>query len=208
MAVLQIPVTKGKATIDFDTDWLSDEVYTIVVMEGLKTLLNRGTSKVTKETYPDEAELRAKAMEIAAAQVEKVKTGDIKKTGAAKSKESGKVMAEARRIARGYVKDLMKEAGIKISHVKASEITKAANDMIAGDPTIIEQAKANIEQAETAPKAKIDIKSLIKTDPELVAKAEAKAAKEKAERATQLSKTQAGKAKTRKPKGEGAGAQA
>lgn len=206
MAVLQIPVTKGKATIDFDTDWLSDDVYTIVVMEGLKTLLNRGTSKVTKETYPDEAELRAKAMEIAADQVDKVKAGDIKRTGAAKSKESGKVMAEARRIARGLVKDLMKEAGIKISHVKASEITNAANEMIAGDPTIVEQAKANIESAEAAPKHKVDIKSLIKTDPELVAKAEAKAVKEKAERVTQLSKTQAGKAKSRK--GGNAGAQA
>ena len=207
MAVLQIPVTKGKTTIDFDTDWIqSDDDYATILAEGLKVVLNRGTSKVTKETYPDEAELKAKAMEIAMAQVEKVKAGTFKKASASKSKESGKVMAEARRIARGLVKDLMKEAGIKISHVKASEITKAANEMIAGDPSIVEQAKANIESAETAPKAKIDIKSLIKTDPELVAKAEAKAAKDKAERATQLSAKQAGKAKGRKSRDAGAAA--
>lgn len=200
MAVLQIPITKAAATIEFDTADLTDEVYEVVLIEGLKTLLNRGTSKITKETYPDETQRREAALVKAAEQVEKVKAGDVKRAGKAKAKESVKVMTEARRIARGMVRDMMKEEGIKISHVKASEITAAANQLIEQDPTIVEQAKANLAAAESTPKVKIDIKALVKTDPELVAKAEAKAAKEKAERAKQLSAKQAGKPKARKAK--------
>ena len=195
MAVIQVPITKAGATIDFDTNDLSDEVYAVVVMEGLKTLLNRGASKITKETYPVEAERKDAALLKAAEQVEKVKSGDVKRGGKAKAKESAKVMTEARRIARNLVKDAMKEEGIKISHVKASEITAAANALIDQDPSIIEQAKTNLAAAETAPTAKINIKALIKEDPELVAKAEAKKAKERESKP--LSKTQAGKVKAR-----------
>lgn len=199
MAVIQVPITKAGATIDFDTADLSDEVYAVVVMEGLKTLLNRGASKITKETYPVEAERKNAALAKAAEQVEKVKAGEVKRGGKAKSKESAVVMTEARRIARNLVKDAMKEEGIKISHVKASEITAAANELINSDPSILEQAKANLAAAETAPKAKINIKALIKEDPELVKKAEAKKAKERESKP--LSAKQAGKVKPRAGKG-------
>ena len=201
MAVLQIPITKaGGATVDFDTQDLDNDTYQAVVEAGLKVFLNLGASKITKETYPDEAERKAAALAKATEQVEKVKKGEVKRGRKAKAKESAKVMTEARRIARNMVKDAMKEEGIKISHVKASEITAAANALIEADATIVEQAKANLEAAEASPKHKIDIKALVKTDPELVAKAEAKAAKEKADRGSQLSKTQAGKPKARKAK--------
>jgi len=126
--------------------------------------------------------------------------GASERGGKAKSKESAQVMTEARRIARNLVKDAMKEEGIKISHVKASEITAAANELIGDDPSIVEQAKANLAAAETAPKAKINIKALIKEDPELVAKAEAKKAKERESKP--LSKTQAGKVKPRAGKAQ------
>lgn len=195
MTVLQVPVTKAGATIDFDTNDLSDEMYTLCVLEGLKTLINRGASKITKETYPVEAERKTAALAKAAEQVEKVKSGDVKRGGKAKAKESAKVMTEARRIARQMVKDQMKEEGIKISHVKASEITAVANQFIEMDPSIIEQAKANLEAAENAPKVKVDLKSLLKEDPDLVAKDEAKKAKERASKP--LSATQAGKTKKR-----------
>ena len=111
MAVLQIPITKAGATIDFDTNDLSEEMYVLVVTEGLKTLLNRGASKITKETYPVESERKEAALVKAAEQVEKVKAGDVKRGGKAKAKESAKVMTEARRIARNAVKDAMKEEG-------------------------------------------------------------------------------------------------
>ena len=193
--MLSIPITKAGINIEIDTANIPNDVYAEALLQGLKVLLNRGTSKITKETYPVEAERKEAALVKAAEQVEKVKSGDVKRGGKAKAKESAKVMTEARRIARNLVKDAMKEEGIKISHVKASEITAAANALIDQDPSIIEQAKANLTAAETAPTAKINIKALIKEDPELVAKAEAKKAKERESKP--LSKTQAGKVKPR-----------
>jgi hypothetical protein len=50
------------------------------------------------------------------------------------------VMTEARRIARNLVKAQLKQAGVKISYVESSEITKVAT-LSAADPSILEQAK-------------------------------------------------------------------
>jgi len=205
MAILQVPITKGKSFLEVDTSTdLSDEVYAEALLQGLKVLLNRGASKITKETYPVETDLRTAAMEKATEQLEMVKAGTIKFTGSkAKSKESGAVMTEARRLAKNIIKDEMKRNGIKISHVEPKEITAAANELLAADPEIIETAKANLEARQATP-VKIDIKSLIKESPKLIKAAEEKKAKAKAERP--LSKTQAGKAKLRTKAGTGASA--
>jgi len=205
MAILQIPITKAKGFLEVDTSSdLSDEVYAEALLQGLKVLLNRGASKITKETYPVETDLRAAALEKATEQLEMVKTGTIKFTGAkAKSKESGAVMTEARRLAKNIIKDEMKRNGIKISHVEPKEITAAANELLSADPSIIETAKANLEARQATP-VKIDIKSLIKESPKLIKAAEEKKAKAKAERP--LSKTQAAKLKPRTKPGAGASA--
>lgn len=192
MAILQVPITKAKATIEIDTDKLPDAVYAEALLQGLKVLANRGASKITKAAIPDEAEMKAEALAMGQKQVELIYSGKIKFTGGAKStKESGKVMTEARRLARNLVKDEMKRQGIKISHVEAKEITKAANEVLASETgaSIVEMAKANIAEREKAP-VKIDV-SHIAISEKLVAKAEAKKAKD------QLSAKQAGKVKTR-----------
>jgi hypothetical protein len=88
------------------------------------------------------------------------------------------------------VKDAMKANKIKISHVKASEITAAAKALLESDPSIVATAEANLKAREATP-MKINIASLIHVDPELVRKDEAKKAKEKAEKP--LSAKQAGK---------------
>ena len=196
MAIVQVPVTKGKGFIDIDTDNIPEDVYREVVLQGLKAIVNRGTSKITKEAYPDPEEMKAAAMATAEKQVELVKTSKIKFSGASKVKKaSGAVMTEARRIARNLVKDAIKAAGHKISHYGASEITAAANAYIDKDPSILEMAKAAIEEREKKPAA-IDIMSMVKESPKLVAKAEEKKAKAKADGT--LSKTQAGKVAQRK----------
>ncbi len=63
--MLAIPVTKAKATIEVDTDLLSDEVVREIWVQGLKVLLNRGASKVTAANIPSEEERKAEAMAIA-----------------------------------------------------------------------------------------------------------------------------------------------
>jgi hypothetical protein len=199
MAILQIPVTKAgkEAFIEIDTDKLPEAVWADVVFQGAKVLANRGASKITKAQIPDEDVRQNEAMLAAQKQVEAMYNGTIKLTGSkvAKSKVSGKVMTEARRLAREVVKDLMKANGIKISHVKASEITSVANDLIAQDATFLEKAQANLEARETIPTTAINIRDLIKVDPKLVAADEAKKAKAKA--TAPLSAKQAGKTKAR-----------
>ena len=202
MAILQVSVTKSKQTLEVDTDKIGIEVFTEIVLQGLKVLLNRGTSKITKETYPVEADLRAAAQAKAEEQLAAVLDGTIKLTGSkAKAKESGEVMTEARRLAKNIIKDEMKRNKIKISHVEPKEITAAANELLAADPSIIETAKANLEARQATP-VKVDIKALIKESPKLIKAAEEKKAKAKAERP--LSAKQAGKVKPRTKPGAGA----
>lgn len=213
MAILNVPVTKAKGTVEIDLDTIPEEVYKEALLQGLKVLVNRGASKISKVTYPVEAELKTAALAKAQEQVEAIKAGKIKITGQKKvAGVTGAVTTEARRLARNLVKDEMKRQGIKISHVEASEITKAANELLAADtkphedgtPNLYEQAKANLEaRAKVSVSSKINIKALIHESPELVAKAEAR----KAKKDGTLSAKQAGKVKTR-AKGQSAPANA
>ena len=195
MAKLQIPVTKSKGNfieIDTETD-LDDAVFKEVVFQGLKVLLNRGASKITKASTKNEDEYKAVALEKAQEQLELVKTSKIKFTGVGKEKKlSGAVNTEAMRLARNLVKDEMKKEGIKISHVEASEITKAAKEVLASEngASSIEMAKANLEERSKVPVAST-IVSGIKISEKKVKAAEAKKSKD------QLSAKQAGKTKPR-----------
>ncbi|TXH43037.1 MAG: hypothetical protein E6Q97_34840 [Desulfurellales bacterium] len=204
---MEVPIVKGKANIEIDTSLIPDDVFQEIVLQGLKVILNRGMSKITTTGLSGKAleDAQVAAMAKAAENVEAVKTGKIKFTGKAKAKKaSGAVNTEAMRIARNLVKDAMKANGIKISHVKASEITSAAKQLIEADPSIVAQAEEELAKRQAKPIA-INIAGLVHTDPELVAKAEAKAAADKAKRP--LSAKQAGKVKTRS-KNAGANASA
>lgn len=206
MAVLNVPVTKGKGTVEIDTDKIPEDVFAEAMLQGLKVLVNRGTSKITKESYPQEDELKTAAMAKAAEQVELIMTSKIKFTGQKKAAGvSGAVKTEAMRLARNLVKDEMKRAGIKVSHVKSAEITAAAKELLDAEigKTLIETAKANLEaRSQVDLSSVIKIKDLVHEDAGLVAKA----AERKAKSGT-LSAKQAGKVKTR-AKGEGARAEA
>lgn len=189
--MVQIALKNAAGTIEVDTAKLPDDVYREALMQGLKVIAERGMSKLTKEAYPDEAERKAAIKAKAEANVQDMYDGKTKVTGAVKTKKaSGAVMTEAMRLARNLVKDAMKANKIKISTVKASEITKAAKALLDADPSILATAEANLKERETTP-IKIDIKSLIHVDPELVAKDEAKKAAAKANKP--LSAKQAGK---------------
>jgi hypothetical protein len=201
-SVITIALKNGAGTVDVDTSALPDDVYREALMQGLKTIAERAMSKITKEAYPNEAERKAAIHAKAEANIADMYAGKTKITGkAAAEKPKGAVMTEAMRLARNLVKDFMKSKKIKISTVKASEITKAAGVLLDKDPSIIETAKANLA-ARAAQPITVDLSALIHADPALVAKADAKAKKAAADKP--LSKTQAGKvaprAKGAKPK--------
>lgn len=196
---LTISLKNGAGDVSIDTALLPEDVYREALMQGLKAIAERAMSKITKEAYPVEAERKAAIVAKAEANIADMYSGKTKITGQAKVKKaSGAVMTEAMRLARNLVKDAMKANKIKISTVKASEITAAAKTLIESDPSIMSTAEANLKAREATP-IKIDIASLIKADPELVKKAEAKAAAAKANKP--LSAKQAGKVAPRaKPK--------
>lgn len=211
MATLQVPVAKAKGhTIDIDPDLLPDDVYKEALLQGLKVLLGRGMSKITKAAYTaesaakngfdsPEAEMSAAAVAKAEANKTDLLAGKVRKTGVAKTKSglSREVTTEAMRIARGIIKDELRKAGMKISHVKASDITAAAKELVASNAEIVAQAEQNLKERAAVPTG-IDIKALIQVDPKLVAAAEEKKAKSKAD--SPLSKTQAGKVAPRAKK--------
>ena len=189
--VMSIPLKNGAGSVDVDTARLPDDVYREAMLQGLKVLAERAMSKITKEAYPDEGERKAAIKAKAEANVQDMYDGKVKITGkAAVKKASGAVMTEAMRLARNLVKDAMKANKIKISHVKASEITAAAKALLEQQPDIIATAEANLKAREATP-VKLDIASLIHVDPSLVAKDEAKRAAAKADKP--LSAKQAGK---------------
>lgn len=200
MAILQIPIVKAKGQfVPINTDSpedggdLSPEVFTEALGLGLKVLINRGTSKITKAAYPKAEELAAAAISKAGEQLELIRTNKIKFTGQKKAAGiSGEVKTRAMQLAKAIVKDEMKRVGKKIAHTKASEITATAKEVLEIMPELYEQAKAEVEARKAIKISdKINI-SGIKADAGLVAKAEARKAK-----AGTLSKTQAGKVKTR-----------
>lgn len=191
--IIKFALKNGAGEVEVDTANLPDAVYREALMQGLKSIAERAMSKITKEAYPDEAERKAAIAKKARENIEDMYAGKTKITGqAAVKKASGAVMTEAMRLARNLVKDAMKANKIKISHVKASEITAAAKALLESDASIIATAEANLKAREATP-VKINIASLIHTDPELVRKDEAKKAAKKAEKGEQLSAKQAGK---------------
>ena len=206
MATLNIPITKAGSALSIDTDALPEESFRAVVEAGLKAILNLGMSKILTKGLEGDQLSAAKAAALAKAteNLENLKSGKVKKGRAAAkdangNKVSGPVMTEARRLAKEVVKNEIRAAGMKISHIEASVITKAANELIAADPSFIAKAQENLESRSTV-KSVVDIKTLVHESPKLIAKAE----KAKAERKTQLSAKQAGKVAPRKSRDGGA----
>ena len=208
MATLNVPITKAGSSLSIDTDALPEESFRAVVEAGLKALLNLGMSKIlTKGLEGDQlSAAQAAALAKATENLENLKSGKVKRgrstaKDANGNKVSGPVMTEARRLAKEVVKNEIRAAGMKISHIEASVITKAANELIAADPSFITKATENLE-ARSQVKTTINISTLVHESPKLVAKAE----KAKAERKTQLSAKQAGKVAPRKSRDAGANA--
>lgn len=215
MATKQVPIKSG-VELPFDPDLVTDdETFSAIFMLGLSVVLSKGMSKLTKNAFNDaeaikagyenaEAHMKAEILKKAEANAKDLLENGIK-AKKKKSAVSGKVQTEAMRIARGIIKDAIKADGLVISHYKASDITAAAKDFLAGEmgAEVIKQAEENLRQREATPTGGLKIADLLKADPKLVAKAEA----EKAERKKNapLSAKQAGKAAPRK---KGAAAQA
>jgi hypothetical protein len=187
--ILRIYIPKAKTYLDLDTGRSPEDQYMQALVKGFGLSLCRGMTTLTKEKYPDPEELQAVALEKAKQNLEDLYAGRLTIRGASKdSKVPREVMTAARNIARKRVKELLKRKGYKVTQVKPSDITKAANVMLAADPSIIEKARKEQEELE---KADIELDMDIQVDPKLVA------AQEKKKTDKTLSAKQAGKVTSR-----------
>ena len=218
MTTVKVPITKaGNRMIEVDTSesGMPQEMYLLALEEGLKVLLNRGMSKVPAAKGLEGKDLedaRESAFVIAGKNLAKLYSGELRKGRAAAkdgSKVPGVVMTEARRLAKEVIKNEIRAAGKKVSHVEASEITRAANELLAVDPSFIEMATANIaarqakvpsgeseEATKAAALAYLSKVGGIAESPKLIKAAAERKTKES------LSKTQAGKVAPRKKSSE------
>lgn len=186
MALIMVPVVKAKGMIEIDTDQLPEEVYREVILQGLKTIVNRGQTKITASEIPDATQRATEAMAKAQETLKDMYAGKVRISGGKAKKATGKINTEAMRIARQLVKDAMKAQGIKVSLVKAKDISAAAVELIEADPEILKEAATNVkarEEKEKAISAKIDL-SKIQLDPNRV--------KAASERKSKVSAKQAG----------------
>lgn len=196
---LTIPVTKAKSTVEIALSDVPNDVYMEALALGLKELVNRGMSKLTKAAFKgNEADLAEACQKVAETNLEKIKSSEIKFAGK-KAKAKGldrAVVTEAMRLAKALVKDAFRAQGHKISTIKASTITAYAKAYLDEDGgELYAQAQATLdERAKNPILAKVSAMSATLgpiEDPKLVAKAAAEKA------AKPLSKTQAGKVKGR-----------
>ena len=147
MGILTIPITKAKKNLAVDTDQLPEEMYALALAEGLKAILNKNMSKITVKDLDGEELEAAKEAALAKGQenLENLMSGNLKKRKAA-GKESRAVTTEARRLAREAVKAAFREAGKKLSGIKASVITAAADELIAEDESYVVKARENVQK--------------------------------------------------------------
>lgn len=190
---IRVPIVKASTKEDPSfaevcIEDLPEDVYKEVLIQGLKTLLNRGMSKITGTKTDDS---RKAVMEVAAGNLQNLYDGKIRMSAGVRSKVSGAVKTEAMRIARLIIKDALKAAGEKVSHYAAKEITALATELINGEQgkDILAQAQAAIaERSKKEESLKIDL-SKIKADPKLVAKANERNKKPKAPAPSKASTT-------------------
>jgi|SRR5215469_6472671 len=172
-----IKVIKAKDTVEIETSAFPIEVYDEALALGFQALLNRGQSKITGTSIPDDDERAAAAAEVAQKTLADMYAGKIRRTSGVKSAKGarGEVAVEARRLAKFYVKEQLKEEGLRVSLIKPAVITKLAQELIESDPDITKEAEANVaaRKGKTKTKKKIDL-SAVKEDSELVSKATAR----------------------------------
>ncbi len=186
-SIIKVRIIKVKdATVDVDLDALPIEVYKEMLRLGAETYINKvGMSKIGAGLTKLEGTELTKAQNAVVAQAQKNVTdmlaGKIKIAGEkSATKVSGAVNTEAMRLAKNIVKDWMKQTGRKISHTPASEITAGAKEVLSAMPELYVTAEENLKKRAETPIKGIDLSSIVKEDPKLVAKAnEAKAAKKK-----------------------------
>ncbi len=188
---IRVPVVKASskgepAYIEICITDLPADVYREICIQGAKTLINRGMSKITGNKTDAS---RKAVMEVAKANVEKLERGEIRMSAGVRSKQPvGAIKTEAMRQARILIKEALKAQGKKVSHYSAKDISKLATEFLESDHPAAKQTWADAETTVMSREKEkkegielgIDLGS-IKPDPKLVAASAKKNKKPSAE---------------------------
>jgi hypothetical protein len=172
-----IKVIKAKDNLEVETSAFPIEVYDEALALGIQALLNRGQSKITGTSIPDDDERAAASAEQAQKTLADMYAGKIRRTSGVKSAKGarGEEAVEGRRLAKLYVREQLKEEGLRVSLIKPAVITRLAQELIESDPEIMKEAAANVaaRKGKSKSKKKIDL-SKVTEDEALVSKATAR----------------------------------
>lgn len=146
--IASIPLKGDCGEVEINFDKLSIDDYKMLLIEGAKAVINSvGMSKklpgITKLEGADREKAVAAVREQAKETINSLEANTF--TGKkAKVKTSGAEATEALRLAKLLVKDHIRANGQKIGAYSAKEITEAAKAVLAGNPALLAQAKANL----------------------------------------------------------------
>lgn len=165
--VVKIKLKGDVGEVECNISKLHDSAYMQALIEGVTSLVNSvGMSKilpgVTKLTGTEREERVKAILKQATQNVEALYKGTISKRGKA-VKTSGAEQTEAMRLAKGMVKDLIREQGQKIGAYSAKEITEAAKKVLEANPKLYDTARKNLEAraAETKAAGGVDLTTLL-----------------------------------------------
>jgi hypothetical protein len=152
--LISVPISKCGQSFDVDLDLTPDQVYKYVLMEGFKSLMSRGLTKfVTRGLVGEELEaIKDRAIEHVEATIKTIYDGTVRMMGVRKTKTGipRAVMTEAMKQAREAVKVILRKKKIKLSTVKASELTKAAQAFLEATPQLLKDAQEVVRRREEA----------------------------------------------------------
>jgi len=162
-----VAVAKLKEEFDLDLNKVPTRVYVEALRNGLKTFISRGlTGKDYSTTGLDGEDLEAVRNKIRARVQENIQAiydDKVRIVGARKPKSGvpRAVMTEAVRMAKEQLKVLLRRNKIKVTQIKPSDLTKAAQAYLDQNPEILQKAKEAVEDRETAPAGQFDISALM-----------------------------------------------
>ena len=159
--LISVPVSKAGIDFDLDLDQTPDEIYKIMLVTGAKTLLGRGLTKFTvRGLVGEELEaMREKIAQKVQETIQSIYKNTIRIAGRRKAKTGipRAVLTEAMKQAKEAIKVILRKKKIKLSTVKASELTKAATSYLEANPQLLEDAREVVRKRE---EAEFDISSI------------------------------------------------
>lgn len=153
---MTISISIGKANTDLTVDFaaLAPHVQDYVVRYGLTQILNDAHSSVTATEVPDAAERGEQALELANKKLDAMIRGEVRAFG---GRSGDPIKTEANRLATLVINGALKAKGVKVKSLPKGKFAELVANYLTKNPSVMEQAKANIEATKGLDMADIEL---------------------------------------------------